>query len=264
MSESLFERNGQFVVATDLARGPWDRRFLHGGPVSALLAGAANTCTNGDPTFGLGISRLTVELERPVPAHKPLRLASQVTRSGKKIELVDTQLLDGDTILARARAMKIRRTEVDLGDDPTVLTEPPPRFVTVASSPSMSTEWQGFHNAANEHRFLEGSWTQNGPAVVWVRLRCPVFEGEPVLPLQRVAAAADFGNGVSSVVNWETHTFINPDLSVHVHRDLVGEWVCMRTKTHVSDVGTGFAESELFDENGRLGRSVQSLLVESR
>lgn len=264
MSDSLFERDGQFVVATDLSRGPWDRRFLHGGPVSALLAGAAEACTNGEPAFALGVSRLTIELERPVPAHKPLRLESQVTRSGKKIELVDVQLLDGDTVLARARAMKIRRTDLDLGDDPTVIAEPAPQFVTTSSTPTMSTDYRGFHNAANEHRFLEGSWTDRGPVMVWVRLLCPLFVDEPVLPLQRVAAAADFGNGVSSVVNWETHTYINPDLSINVHRDLVGEWVGMRTKTHVSTEGTGFAESELFDSTGRIGRGVQSLLFESR
>ena len=52
-----------------------------------------------------------------------------------------------------------------------------------------------------------------------MRLRVPVVVGEAVTPLQRVAAAADFGNGISSVVDWDDGwLFINPDLTVYLHR----------------------------------------------
>ena len=86
----------------------------------------------------------------------------------------------------------------------------------------------------------------------------------PLSPLQRVAAAADFGNGVSGILPWENYTFINPDLTIHLHRPLVGEWVGLRAKTHASSIGVGFAESEVFDRLSRIGRSVQSLLIEPR
>ena len=49
-------------LPTDLARGPWDPGALHGGPVAALLARAAEPLL--EP---LQPVRLTVELLRPVP-----------------------------------------------------------------------------------------------------------------------------------------------------------------------------------------------------
>jgi hypothetical protein len=40
------------------------------------------------------------------------------------------------------------------------------------------------------------------------------------------------------------------------------EWVALDAVTLESDRGIGFAESALFDEQGRIGRSVQSLLFD--
>ena len=81
----------------------------------------------------------------------------------------------------------------------------------------------------------------------------------------RVAAAADFGNGVSSVVDWNAGwVFINPDLTVYLHRLPVGEWVAVDAVTHASHRGLGYAEVALYDEEGRIGRSVQGLLFDYR
>ena len=79
-------------------------------------------------------------------------------------------------------------------------------------------DYIAFHNHGVEHRFAAGTWLDAGPVTVWIRLQVPVVAGEEPSPLQRVAAAADFGNGVSRVLPWETHTFINPDLTIHLLR----------------------------------------------
>jgi hypothetical protein len=79
-----------------------------------------------------------------------------------------------------------------------------------------------------------------------------------------VAAAADFGNGVSSELDFVHYLFINPDLSVHLHRPAVGEWVCLDASTTIGIPGVGLAHSALWDVHGPIGRSLQSLLVESR
>ena len=42
----------------------------------------------------------------------------------------------------------------------------------------------------------------------------------------------------------------------------MGEWVALDAVTHPSDGGVGFAEAALYDEDGRIGRSVQSLLFD--
>jgi hypothetical protein len=100
--------------------------------------------------------------------------------------------------------------------------------------------------------------------VVWTRLLVPVVEGVEVLPLQRVLAVADSGNGVSAVLDWGTHLFINPELSVHVLREPVGEWVCLDAHTQIASGGAGLATSVLSDAEGPVARGAQSLLIAAR
>ena len=79
MTDALFEPDGDRLIPTDFARGPWDPRALHGGPTGALLARAIESA----PTDGIAfeVARLTVELLRPVPV-EPLVLAAEVVRPG--------------------------------------------------------------------------------------------------------------------------------------------------------------------------------------
>jgi hypothetical protein len=97
-----------------------------------------------------------------------------------------------------------------------------------------------------------------------MRMRVPLVDGEKTGPLDRVLTAADSGNGLSNVLDFSRHLFVNPDLTVHVHRHPVGEWVCVDARTSVDAAGIGMAEAALHDEEGPIGRSVQSLFVAPR
>ncbi len=118
--------------------------------------------------------------------------------------------------------------------------------------------------AAVDLRFVKGSWDSVGPATLWSRLVVPVVEGEEPSALQRVAAVADFGNGISRVLDFNTHIFINPDLTVSLSRLPQGEWVGLDTVSRVSEDGYGQAESLIFDGHGPIGRAVQSLFIDRR
>jgi len=89
-----------------------------------------------------------------------------------------------------------------------------------------------------------------------------VVDGETPSPVQRVVAAADFGNGISAELDFRTALFINPDLTVSLTRPPEGEWVCVDARTRFGAPGLGTAESVLWDVDGRIGRAVQDLLVE--
>jgi hypothetical protein len=82
--------------------------------------------------------------------------------------------------------------------------------------------------------------------------------------LQNLAAAGDFGNGISAIVSWDDHLFINPDLTLYIERQPIGEWICLHSRTRISPDGVGIAESRLFDERGHVGRATQALLVARR
>ena len=251
--ESLYRFEDGLYHPGPLTVGPWSPDAQHGGPVAALLAGAVEEGSD------LQVVRLTLELLRPAPL-TPLTVTSEVVRPGRNVQLVEASLLAGDTEVARVRALRIRRSAVDVPVDRSGAPAPPPEDVEQQPSRVVRTAFA----EAMELRFVRGSWDEKGPVTMWTRLAVPVVEGRPTSPLQRTAAAADFGNGVSRVLDFETHTFINPDLTVALARVPEGEWLLFDSVSRMSPDGFGQAESQIFDAVGPVGRSVQSLLVNER
>ena len=249
------------------AVGPWSSDALHGGPTAALLARESERAGDSDaPEVSWHPARLTVELLRPVPV-APLRTTARVVRAGRKIQLVDADVATADgTVVATSRLLRIRSAAVEAPDTTEGLEAPtfPPQPAATDSQTPSSAVWDGFHNKGVEHRFSAGQFGASGPATDWIRLAVPVVDGETPSPLSRVAAAADFGNGISSVTDWATTVFINADLTIHLRRLPAGEWVCLEAVTWMGDAGVAMAESRLWDESGLLGRSLQSLLVDRR
>ena len=111
---------------------------------------------------------------------------------------------------------------------------------------------------------MRGGFADPGPALVWMRMRQPLVAGEEPSPLQRVLVAADSGNGVSATLDWARYLFINVELTVHLHRALAGEWVCLDAITIAEPNGVGVADTALYDERGPIGRAVQALLIGER
>lgn len=253
--EAIFDRAGDAFLPTAAAIGPWDPNALHGGPVSMLLARGIESVDGGEI---MDVVRLTVELLRPV-RRSPLTLSVEVERPGRRVQLVGSALTQDGVEVARARALRVRRAEMGL-DTP---AEPAPRGPGGLATADEFPDVQAYFTLGVELRAIAGAVYAQGPASMWVRLRVPVVAGEAPSPLQRVAAAADFGNGISSVLDWTKHVFINPDLTIHLLRQPVGEWVALDSRTEIGP-GYGLAQSTLYDERGEIGRSLQSLYVDSR
>jgi hypothetical protein len=254
VSEAFYEQDGDLLVPTELTRGPWDPGAQHAGPPSALVARAVERF---EPRPGMRIGRVTLEILRPVPL-EPLSLQVELVRPGRSVELLEATLSGPEGELIRARAWRLVESELRLDEH----EPPPPGPETAAEKDFFATgEELGYHTAM-EYRFVTGGFVEQGPATVWMRPRVPLIAGEETSPLERVFIAADSGNGVSAALDWRRTIFINTDLTVHLLREPRGEWVCLDAVTHVD--GLGMADSALYDERGRIGRAVQTLLVRSR
>ena len=114
-----------------------------------------------------------------------------------------------------------------------------------------------------ENRLAEGTFF-NGPSAIWFRLNHPLVKGETPSPYQRVAVAADSGNGISAVLDFTKYVFLNCDLTINLARRPVGEWICLQSRTLLGGNSCGLAESALYDEHGLIGRATQSLAVRPR
>jgi hypothetical protein len=261
-SAALFQRDGDVFHPSELTRGPWNPDAQHGGAPAALLARCATLFEGGEAML---VARLTIELLRPVPL-APLTAKCAFERPGKKVQLVRAALFAGATEVVRTTALRIRCKDMALPALADDLKPPPPPQEGRSPSPARldrNADRLAYHCDAVEHCFVAGSFADIGPSQDWIRLRHPVVAGEETLPLSRVAAAADFGNGISRVLDRDAgYTFINPDLTIYVHRLPQAEWVCLDARTHVQAHGVGMAESRLWDEQGPIGRSVQSLLID--
>jgi len=242
--------------ATGHTSGPWDERFQHAGPPSALLSRAVETT---GPREDLMVGRVTVEILGPIPVGE-LSLRSDVTRPGRRVELVEAVLSAGGRDVAHARAWRVQRTTST--PSPAPHTSPP--ALPDRSEEEARDGWLGGYLSAVEWRFARGHFTTPGPAAVWTRLRVSLVPGEEPSPLQRVMAVADSGNGVSSQHDPTRWHFINPELTVHLHREAVGDWVCLDAATTISPGGLGLATSVLSDLDGPVAVGAQTLLVAPR
>jgi hypothetical protein len=260
--DALFVRDGARFVSTELTRGPWTPDAQHGGPPAALLARAIERAERGD---GMQVVRLTVELLRPVPV-VPLAVTARVVRPGRKVQLVEASMRANDVEVAKATGLRIRTADLPVpASSVDASAPPPPPEAGAGSLPPWgdAIAYRSFHRDGVEHRFVRGSFTEPGPATDWIRLRVPLVAGEATPALARVAAAADFANGISwTLPRTEGWQFINPDLTIYVHRHPADEWVCLESITSVQSHGVGLTESRLWDRRGPIGRSLQSLLLD--
>jgi hypothetical protein len=252
--DAFYERDGETFVPSELTRGPWDPGTQHAGPPAALLGRAVEA-------DGMLVGRITIEVLRPVPI-APLKVAATVVRPGRNVELVEAVMTGPDPQpVARAVAWRLR---IDDGVEALDAGPPPPGPDAGREQPFFPTGQEVGYHTAMDYRFVAGSFTEPGPARVWLRMRQPLVAGERTSPLARVLVAADSGNGVSAALDYRRHLFINTELTVHLLREPAGEWVHLDALTQIGPHGVGLAESVLHDEAGLLGRAAQTLLVRRR
>ncbi|HEV2075497.1 MAG TPA: thioesterase family protein, partial [Thermoleophilaceae bacterium] len=250
MPEAFFLPDGDRYVATELTRGPWDPGSQHAGPPAALVGREIERAGRLDRGR---LARVTYEIVRPIPIG-PVTVTAQVTRPGRSVELVDASLHGekGDE-LVRARAWRIRSTEVDLDGGLVPHDPPPPGPAELAPGDFFPTGQEIGYHTAMEARFASGAFLELGPATAWFRMRCPLVAGEEPTPLDRVLAAADSGNGISATLDFHRYLFVNTDLTVGLMRPPAGEWVCLESATYPEPSGVGLTDTALWDERGRIG-----------
>jgi len=257
MAEAFFLRDGNSFVPTELTRGPWDPKAQHGGPPAALLASALEGCERREDMM---MVRMTFEILKPIPL-VPLTASAKLQRGGRSVHLVAGTLSAGGEEVLRAQAVRIRVTDIDVPEPPSTQLAGPeagnaPRYFRPVNE-------TGYHTAM-EVSFIRGNFDELGPAMVWMRMRVPLIAGEPITPLSRALVAADSGNGVSSSLEYRRFIFVNPDLTVYLHRYPVGEWICLEAETTATRRGVGLAVSTISDLHGPVGRGLQSLFIAAR
>jgi hypothetical protein len=251
------ESAGRFV-STPSTAGPWGPGSQHGGPPAALLVRAVEDLERDQPRV---VGRFTMELLGPVPV-APLSVQASVARPGRSVEMCEATLHDEqrDRVCARATAWLFPAHD----DGPAQDTEPLPHSPDDGVHKDPPSSWSGGYLDAVEWRWITGAVTEPGPGVVWMRPRVPLVDGEELSATQRLMACVDSASGVSAALDPAAWAFLNTELTVHLLRPPVGEWVCLQARTTLGPGSVGMAVSEVYDGHGLVARSAQALLVVRR
>lgn len=234
---------------------PWGPTSQHGSPPAALLARAVERLEGGESRF---VGRFTMELLGPVPVG-PLTVEAAVVRPGRSLDLCHATLYDETQgrPVATAAAWRFPRGT----DGPHPEMTPLPHGPDDGEEQTEPSVWSPGYVQAVEWRWIKGGIAQPGPAVVWMRPRVSLVAGEQTTPLQTLMSCVDSASGVSSELDAARWGFQNPELTVHLLRDPVGEWFCVDAETTLGPGSAAVATSSVYDELGLVARTTQALLT---
>lgn len=245
--------------ATDATVGPWSPQFQHGGPPAALMARAIEV-ELAEAGLDMRVARFTAAFHRPLPIDV-FTVDVEPVREGRKVRTVRASMAARDgRVVASAEALLVRRAEVGVGATPGERPRAPEDCAPYVFS--FFKTRTGYH-VAMQGRLLHGKFGV-GRMGLWLRMPIPLVPGEAPSALQRVVCAADSGNGVSVALDLARYTFVNPELTVVLARELEGSWVGLDATTTFGPDGVGLADTRLLDARGPIGRGLQSLVVERR
>ncbi|MGA9873521.1 MAG: thioesterase family protein [Rhodococcus sp. (in: high G+C Gram-positive bacteria)] len=239
----------------------WAPTMQHGAPPSALLARSLErTASRND----VRVTRVVVELLGPVPI-ADIEVRSWLERPGKNIELVVAELWartnDGATrAVARGTAWRMSTSDTSRV---AYAADTPLKPLSEAKTHVWGGRWKSGYLDNVDIRALS-ELGGNGPGLVWARPTTSLVLGETMTPIERLFSVADIANGIGAKLSLDDWTFLNTDLTVHVFRVPVGEWIGITAETSTGPDGFAMSAGVLHDEHGPVGRIAQTVLVRSR
>ena len=268
-SPPIYEMRGDlFVPNEDLARGPWYPGVQHGGAIVALLARGVEQLPVLS-SIDMRITSLNVEMFRKVPL-APVQIKAKIVRNGKRIGALEASMFDeaGEVELARAQALRIRSASGIVQP-----AQVPPRFEQdlQPKNHTVSLEKLEFEEEMFSYTGAFDSWhdPKDPISCSWWRLNHPLVDDEPLSQLVRVGATADLIMSANMFLrdseNSESdHNYIsvNPNLFISLQKEMEGDWIGLEATVRIDDMGTGETDAVLYDQNGRFGRGVKSLLID--
>ena len=256
----------EHFAPTDNTVSVWGDELQHGGPPIGLLA---RSLLRHSPDPAQDFSRITVDILGAIGLGEN-RVHTTVLRPGRQISLIQSELSvrqDDGSFRPAARAQGWRLATAGTSDVehyPVEALTPGPEALegTIGFSGlgPLTGDWgtKGFVGTL-ESRIVPTD-PQRGRRV-WVRPLLPLVAGEEISDVEKFFTVLDVANGVGSRLAFGKWSFMNTDTTVHLYRQPVGDWTGIDARMVVGRGGYGMTGADLFDANGPVGRSAQTLLI---
>lgn len=240
--------------STGHSQGAWNPHEQHMAPVAGLMVGALEQCS---PRPDMLLTRINFDILGLIPAGE-FTLETSVLRPGRTIELLQSELIAEGRVAVRATAWRLQARDTAAVEGCEDTPMPPPEEGKPWDG---MANWPGGFIKSLESRALPGHRPGNGR--VWLHVPYGMVEGETTSPLVKLAGLADCANGVAARVSPTpgNYMFPNVDLSLHLYRQPVGEWLGVDVQVTFANNGIGLTSAVLHDSQGPFGRSEQTLTV---
>ncbi len=251
----------EWFTPNDHTRGPWDAEACHAGPPTGLLVRAMERALPN-----VRLARITVDLAKPVPM-AGFHIGAEVTRHGRTVGATRAAIIDvSGVVRATAIGIHIATQDEPMLDGPLdnsglvtpTLSEAIPGRFPIRQP--MRHGLPGFSGSAVRMRYPPGETPDPGATTTWMNTD-PLLPDETPSPFQRICPLADCGNAFSRHTDPDEVMFMNPDLTIALHRDPVGEWLGSRSVSQWQPTGIGLADAALFDDEGLVGCALQTMIL---
>jgi hypothetical protein len=253
--------DGDFQVFESTAgtASNWNAEIQHGSPPLALMTKAIEELTAGS---GLRTGRVTLDLLGAVPV-APVKVRAWVLRPGARISLLAAEMTatapnGSDRTVARVTAWLLAPS-----DTSDVATDRYPPLVEGATKPH-DHDWRGAPGYLETVSWRTQATSAGEAAETWLSPLVPLVDSEALTDVQRLAMVVDCANGVGAALNPDEFVFMNTDTTVHLHRTPRGNDFGLRARGSIGPDGIGVTTAEIFDRDGFIGTSAQTLLVQRR
>lgn len=240
--------------ATSAVQGAWNTDEQHIAPALGLMTHIVeqdNTARNGDR---LALARISFDILGVLPIDT-VEIDTQLIRPGRSIQLVEATLTHRGrpTVIARAWYLRTADTQGITGHGLPLM----PALDTLAPW-SASEIWPGeYVNTVEVHR----QQIEPGRAHFWMRPRIPLLENESISATARMLGLVDTANGITPRFPPTAIAFPNVDLTAHLFRVPLGDWIGFDTTVSFGPHGAGLTHTVLHDENGPIGTAQQTLTL---
>lgn len=253
---AMFRSEDGLLVPQEAARSLWNPDQMWGmGPSGAMARELERTviAAGRDDLRG---ARFTVDMSKAA-SMDPCHVDATVVRESGRLMMVEASLSQRDTVVTRASAVFLKRTENPSGEiwtNPDVPHPPPLDVAPVAEEIQVlmiHSDPAGWSIRFEEH--------QNQARKTTWQTSLPVVSGETNTPFVNLAFAVDATNITTNMGN-EGMQFINTDISVAVARLPVSFEIGLSTVSWYAEDGIGVGSATVFDREGPIGTSTVTCL----
>lgn len=259
----------EYFQPTPATVSVWSPDIQHGGPPTGLLVRAMENAV--DAADGQAFSRVTMEILGAVGLGVN-RVRTWMPRPGRQISQVaaelEAQQSDGTfRVVGRTTAWRLKSsdsTAIEAAPHPPLPFGPAdlPQSVGFPDLDGVPVAWGRIGFIGTVRIAFQPGRTGQTPAA-WIRPLLPLVAGEETSALASAFTVIDVANGVGTRLNPLEWSWMNTDTTVHLTTQPRGAWIGIDSAMAAGVAGYGASFADLYDENGFIGRSAQTVLLSS-